>query len=197
MTKEERHFAIIAIGVLAILSQSIWLFEINVKIGWQGAAWLKRDLYAPFFICFFASMAYIFPFWVRYRKLDTRLILTVLTFYMINLSCYLLSDVVYNGMQLQSTALLQVLGLFVFTIFAGGYYYVTNELIMPIKKRFAFLFASCVLLMFVLSNVSVFFFRGFGSGTQWIDAVKMGYPFFWIAILLGVSGILLVANSED
>ena len=52
MTKEERHFAIIAIGVLAILSQSIWLFELNVKIGWQGVAWLKRDLYAPFLYAF-------------------------------------------------------------------------------------------------------------------------------------------------
>ena len=96
MTKAERHLAIIIIGTLAVLSQAIWLTEIVGRIGWKGTTWLKRDLFTPFLICFFAAMAYIAPFWVRYRKVDTRIILTVLTFYMVNLSCYLLADVYFK-----------------------------------------------------------------------------------------------------
>jgi hypothetical protein len=197
MTQAERNIAIILIGTLAILSQAFWLFEITVKIGWRGTAWLKRDLFTPFLICLFAAMAYITPFWIRYRKLDTRIVLTVLTFYMINLSCYLLSDVLFKGLQIHPTPLLQILRILVFIIFIGGYYYVTTELIMPIQKRLAALFALCVLLMYVLSRASIFIFKGFGTDTQWVDAIKMGYPQFWISILLGISGTFLVTKAEN
>jgi hypothetical protein len=197
MTQAERNIAILIIGTLAILSQAIWLFEIKVKIGWVGTTWLKRDLLSPFLVCLFGAMAYITPFWVRYRKLDTRLILTLLTFYMINLSCYFLSDIFFKGFQLNPTPLLQLLRLFVFILFTVGYYYVTQELIMPIQKRYATLFAACILLMYVLSLGSIHVFKGFGSGMQWVDAVKMGYPAFWINILLGISGSILVLKAAD
>jgi hypothetical protein len=197
MTQAERNIAVIIIGTLAILSQAIWLYEINGKIGWQGTTWLKRDLYSPFLICLFVAMSYIAPFWVRYQKLDARLILTLLTFYMINLSCYLLSKVLFKGLEIDPTPLLKILGILVFIIFAGGYYYVTNELIMPIQKRMAALFALSILLMYFLSKASILVFKGFGTETQWVDAVKMGYPQFWISILLAVSGSFLVLKAED
>lgn len=197
MTKEERRFAMVAIATFAFLSQTIWLIEIVLKIGWHGTAWLKQDLYSPILISLFAAMAYITPFWVRYRKVDRRIILTLLVFYMINVSCYLLAHVLFSGLQSQSTPLLKVLGILIFILFAGGYYYVTNELIMPIKKRFATLFALSEVLMFVLSMVSIFIIKGFGRGGQWVDAVKMGYPAFWITLFLGLSAVFLVTKSED
>ncbi len=197
MTKLERRFTLITIGSFALLSQVIWLLEIVVTIGWKGDAWLKRDLYAPVLICLFAALTYITPFWVRYRKIDTRIILTVLTFYMINFSCYLLADVFFKGLHYHSTPLLKVLGILIFIIFAGGYYYVTNELIMPIKKRFALLFVLCELMMYILSMICHFIFSGFDTTVQWVGAVKMGYPAFWINILLGISGIYLVTISEE
>jgi hypothetical protein len=197
MNREERQLALKIIVSLAILSQALWLIEITVRIGWQGLAWLNSDLVSPFLIGLFAALAYMTPFWIRYRQIDARIILTVLTFYMINLSCYLLSDVLFKGLQTHSTPLLQVLRLLIFIIFSGGYYYVTNELIMPIKKRFATLFVLCTFFMYLLSLVSVFILKGFGTGTQWIDAVKMGYPLLWICVLLGFSGIYLVKSAED
>jgi hypothetical protein len=197
MNREERQIALKIIICLAILSQALWLLEITVRIGWKGLAWLNTDLVSPFLIGLFAALAYISPFWVRYRQIDARIILTVLTFYMINLSCYLLSDVLFKSMQVQSTFFLQVLRTLIFFIFIGGYYYVTNELIMPVKKHLAALFLLCIIFMYVLSLISVFIIKGFGTGTQWVDALKMGYPQLWICLLLGFSGIYLVKNAED
>ena len=197
MNREERQLALKIIICLAILSQALWLLELTVRIGWKGFAWLKADLLSPFLIGLLAALAYITPFWVRYRHIDTRIILTVLTFYMINLSCYLLSDILFKGLQIHSTPLLQILRILIFIIFIGGYYHVTNELIMPIKKHMAVLFILCTVFMYVLSLISVLFIKGFGTGTQWIDAVKMGYPQLWICVLLGFSGIYLVKNAVE
>ena len=197
MTREERQVALKTIISLAILSQALWLVEVTVRIGWKGLAWLNADLISPFLIGLFAALAYITPFWVRYRQIDTRIVLTVLTFYMINLSCFLLSDILFKSLQTHSTPLLQVLRLLIFIIFSGGYYYVTNELIMPIKKRLAALFVLCTFFMYLLSLISVFILKGFGTGTKWIDAVKMGYPQLWLCVLLGFSGIYLVKNQEE
>jgi hypothetical protein len=197
MNREERQVALKIIISLAILSQALWLFELTARIGWKGLAWLKADLLSPFLIGLFVALAFITPFWVRYRQIDTRIVLTVLTFYMINLSCYLLSDILYKGVQVHSTPLLQILRIFILIIFITGYYYVTNELIMPIQKRFAALFVLCIVFMYVLSLISVFIFKGFGTGTQWIDAVKMGYPLLWLCLLLGFLGIYLVQNAEE
>jgi hypothetical protein len=197
MQKTELRLSIILIVAFAIISQAIWLIEIARKIGWAGTSWLKQDLYTPFIICLFVALAYIAPFWASYRKIDTRLVLTTLTFYMLNLSCYLLSDVVFKGLHNNPTALLQILRISLFFIFTGGYYYVTNELIMPLKKEYSLVFLLCIALMFGLGFVTVFFIRGWGTGYGLVDAVKMGYPQFWICILLGLSGMFFISKNNE
>ena len=197
MTKLELRQSIIIIISFAILSEALWLGEIVGKIGWAGTAWLKGNLYSPFLICLFASTAYMVPFWVSYRKIDGRLILTLLTFYMINLSCYLLSDVVFKGLHHNPTAFLQILRIIIVAIFIGGYYYVTSELILPLKKEYALIFAICLAFMGILSLATVFILRGFGTSYGFVDAVKMGYPQFWVCILLGLSGLFFVSKNNE
>jgi hypothetical protein len=40
-----------------------------------------------------------------------------------------------------------------------------------------------------LSLITILLIPGFGHQTGWIDAVKMGYPVFWVTVLLGVAGV--------
>ncbi len=42
-----------------------------------------------------------------------------------------------------------------------------------------------------LSMVSIKIWPGFGTGTDWVDAVKMGYPVFWTTLTLGLTGFLI------
>jgi hypothetical protein len=197
MARAEIKKALLAIIGLALLSISVWLFEIVKKIGWAGVMWLDKDLFSPILIGIFAALAYITPFWIGYRRIDGRIILTALTFCMINLTTYFLANMVLRGMYYQSSYGLWFLTLIVLALFIGGYYYVTDQLIMPLEKQKLILYAACIAVMFVLSITTVFFIRGFGTNYGFMDAVKMGYPQFWICILLGLSGIYLVQNHQE
>lgn len=205
MTKEEIKQALIGILLLAILAEALWLYEIVVKIGWTGLNWLKGDLYAPWGICACAATAYILPFIVKYRLIDGKVILTWLSFIFLNIAVFYFGETVLKKLFSPLIALLsfgesikiRLFGLFAVSIFAFGYHQMTNQLILKIRKQQVVLFILAVVLMFVLGNMTVFVIRGFGQGSSLVDAVKMGYPQFWICILLGLSGILTVVYFSD
>ena len=59
------------------------------------------------------------------------------------------------------------------------------------KKANAIFIDLFALLTIPLSMISVKVIPGFGSGSDWIDAVKMGYPVFWMIASLGISGLMI------
>ncbi len=205
MTKEEIKQALIGILILAILAEALWLYEIVVKIGWTGLNWLKLDLYSPWGICTCAATAYTLPFIVKYKLIDSKVILTWLSFICLNIAVFYFGETVLKKLFSPLIALLsfgeslkiRLFGLFAVSIFAFGYYQMTNQLILKIRKQQVVLFILAVALMFILGNMTVFVLRGFGQGSSLVDAVKMGYPQFWVCILLGLSGILTVMYFSD
>lgn len=185
------------IFILALISNSLWLFEITKRVGWQGDMWLQKDLFSPIVIAILAALAFVTPFWMSYRKIDGRIVLTTLTFCMINLSTYFLTSMILRGAYFQPNAFLHFLKIIVLALFIGGYFYVTDQLIMPLNKKNIGLFGISAVAIIVFSWVSVFLFKGFGIGTSFLDAFKMGYPFFWLCVLLGASGIFLVQQYKE
>jgi hypothetical protein len=197
MTKEEFKKAFSIILGCAILSTSIWLLEIVKRIGWAGELWLEKDLLSPIVISIFIALAYITPFWMSYSRIDGRIILSTLTFSMINLSTYFLTTAILRGMLLHASASLWVFSLFVFALFVGGYYYVTDQLIMPLRKNRIVLFCLVLIGLLILSITTAFVIRGFGVGYSFTDAFKMGYTHFWLCILLGLVGVYLVEKYKE
>ena len=205
MTKEEIKQALIGILLLAVLAEAIWLYEIVVKISWTGLTWLKRDLFSPYVICACAATAYIVPFIVKYRLVDGKVVLTWLSFICLNIAMFYFGETVLKKifspliafLSLRENIKIRLFGLFAVAAFAFGYYQITDKLILKVRKQQVVLFILSVVLMFVLGNITVFLLRGFGHGDSLVDAVKMGYPQFWICILLGLSGIFTVAYFDD
>ena len=205
MTKVEIKQALIGIVLLAFLAEAVWLYEIVVKIGWTGLVWLKSDLFSPIVICACAATAYIVPFIVKYRLIDGKVALTWLSFICLNIAVFYFGETVLKKLFSPLIALLSLgenikirfFGLFAVGAFAFGYNQITDKLILKVRKQQVVLFILSVVLMFVLGNITVFLLRGFGYGDSLVDAVKMGYPQFWICILLGLSGILTVMYFED
>ena len=205
MTKEEIKQAVIGIFLLAILAEAIWLYEIIAQIGWVGLEWLKRDLFSPFVICTCAATAYIVPFIVKYRLIDGKVILTWLSLVCLNFSLFYFGEIVLRKLFSPLIALLsfgesitiRLFGLFAVASFAFGYYQITDKLIIKVRKQQVVLFILSAVLMFILGNITVFIIRGFGHGDSLVDAVKMGYPQFWICILLGLSSILTILYFDD
>ncbi len=85
----------------------------------------------------------------------------------------------------------------IFIGFSIGYYLVTHYLIVNMPKTFAAVFATSEVLMFLLAIITVYFIRGFGPNYDLIDAIKMGYPQFWVCILLGLSGVFIIAKNAE
>lgn len=205
MTKKELIWALTGILLFAALAEAIWLYEIAVKVGWVSLAWLKTGLVSPYFICFCAATAYIMPFVVKYKQLDSRVILTWLSFICLNIAVFSFGDAVLKNLfsrfiiflSFNANIKMRLFGLIGVGIFAFGYHLITHHLIFNVRKQQAALFLLSVFLMFFLGIVTAFFIPGLGNSSGIADAVKMGYPQFWICILLGVSGIFTITHFSD
>ena len=79
MTKQEIIKASIGILLLAMLAEAMWLYEIQVRVGWSSLDWLKKDLFSPLGIGFCAATAYLLPFMVKYQHIDGKVVLTWLS----------------------------------------------------------------------------------------------------------------------
>jgi hypothetical protein len=205
MTKKEWVWSLLGILVLAILSEALWLYEIVVRIGWGSLLWLKEDLFSPIAICFCAGTAYILPFIIKYKQIDSKVILTWLSFVFLNITAFYFGEAVLKNLfsaiiaslSLAANIRMRLFGLSAVGIFAFGYHFMTTHLIMKVRKQQAALFLISVFLMFVLGIATVIFIPGYGYNSNLTDAVKMGYPQFWICILLGLSGALTMVYFSD
>lgn len=202
LSPQQLNHSLISIFLLAILGWVFWLYEIVAKIGWASLDWLNQDLFSPYLICLLVSVAYIHPFWVRYKNIDGKLILTTLTLFVLNVSVFLLGDVVLRTIFsrlsfLQSGFYKFNTSMGLILLFGLGYFFITDKLIFKIKTKYALLFLACPLLMFVLGTFTNFFIRGFATSWGVIDSIKMGFPQFWICVLMGLLGIYISSTYDE
>jgi magnesium-transporting ATPase (P-type) len=134
------------------------------------------------------------------RKIDSKIILTFLTLSLINIATFFLAETflkgVFNRLSFFSEKnSFYALGFITFVGFALSYYFVTHYLIVNMPKLFVFVFATSEILMFLLAMITAYFIRGYGNNGYIADAVKMGYPQFWICILLGLCGVFILSKN--
>ena len=65
---------------------------------------------------------------------------------------------------------------------------VTSRWLVRVKQLQIILLA--ILSVYPLCVFTVKMFPGYGNGNNFVDAVKMGYPYFWIVLLMGLCGIV-------
>jgi hypothetical protein len=200
MTKIELKQSFLIIFSLAIASVAIWLFEMTKVIGWSSLDWLEADLISPYLICCLAALCFMTPMVLKYQKIDGKIILTFLTLTMINIAAFFLAETVLKGVFSEMSFFTEktgiyALGVVTFIGFALGYYFVTHHLIVNMPRLYVFVFASSEILMFVLAIVTAYLGRFFGGQSYFSDVIKMGYPQFWICILLGLSGIFILDKN--
>jgi hypothetical protein len=200
MTKQELKRTLIGIIILAFLSQGLWLFEMTSIVGWENSEWVTRFLFTPFVICFLAAGAYLMPFMVKHGSIDAKVSLTFGSFFFLNITCYILGEMVlkflYNPsvatLPQSSITLYRLLGISTIGIFAYGYFYLTQQLVTPVNKRQILLFITAIGFMFFMGFLTTFLLKKGIVLRNIIGAVKMGAVQFWIGILLGLIGIVSV-----
>ena len=72
----------------------------------------------------------------------------------------------------------------------------THKLIKKNKKINVLFITLLLLLIIPLSLLTIQIYTGFGHGTDWIDAVKMGYPIFWTTMFLGLIGLIISSQKN-
>jgi hypothetical protein len=202
MTKIELKQSLLIILSLAVTSIAIWLFEMTKVVGWSSLDWLQADLISPYFICGLAAVCFMTPIVLKYRKIDSKIVLTFLSLSLVNIIAFFLAETFLKGVFNRITffgegSSYYFLGIATFIGFAASYYFITHYLIVNMPRLFVLLFATSEILMFVLAMITAYFIRGFGNSGYIADAVKMGYPQFWICILLGLCGVFILSRNVE
>jgi hypothetical protein len=200
MTKIEQKQSLLIIVSLAVLSLVAWLIEMTKVIGWSSLNWLQADLLSPYLICCLAAVCFMTPIVFKYQKIDSKIILTGLSLALTNVIAFFLADTFLKGIFnhlgfFGESGSFYVLGTVIFIGFALSYYFITHYLIVNMPKFFISIFAISEIMMFVLAKITAYFIRGFGNDHHIVDAIKMGYPQFWICVLLGLCGILVMSKN--
>lgn len=188
--------SIAIILIAAILNISFWLFEIVVIKKWASLNWLKSPLYAPYAIVLLTTIAHLAPMQLHYRASRINWFISVSGLYLFSLAEF------YAGKQLCYalysrywiiTKIDLAIGCTAIGLLFGG---LAAACLVSAKQlhrdtNYKSVLANAVLLTCVipLSLLSIKLIPGYGAGSGWIDAVKMGYPAFWITILLGVAAL--------
>jgi hypothetical protein len=189
-------FDLAAIIILAAFAHSAWLGEIVYRLGWGGLEWLSRSHFSIFFIILFVVAAYLLPLRNESGKKRAELLLPGIFLYTISLIAFHLAKIllftIYSRMFPVYGYKLVVALLLIAPTAAAGFHYVTDRYIMPVRNIQFFLLILAMLAAVPLSRWSVQAFAGLNlsDGKSFVDAVKMGYPFFWIVFTMGLASIL-------
>lgn len=184
--------------LLSLAAWGLWLYEINYVKGWYGLTWLDGSLFSPYYITALVVLSFLLPF-ILNKIRETRFFISAFVLlYIISWICYVGGKLVcyemyarFVGSYPGELRALFISSALLFLACGLGYRFVTHKLITPLQKRKAVYLSFSLILVIPLSLLTVYLFPGFGDGKDWIDAVKMGYPVFWVTIILGYSGYLL------
>jgi hypothetical protein len=97
MTKQEIIKTAVGVLLMAMLAEAMWLYEIQVKIGWAGLIWLRKDLFSPLGAAFCAATAYLLPFLVKYKQVNGKVLLTWLSLICLNIAVFYFAETVFKA----------------------------------------------------------------------------------------------------
>ena len=185
-------FLILSLGLCAI---ALWLWELYSHSGWPGLQWVRESYWSVYFILFFTVFAYLFPFRHLKERSPWDLLLPGLVLYTVSLVAFHLAKAILFTLfsPFGATMGFRLLIFLILVIFftSYGFYLVTQQQIMKVRGRQIMLFMIIITSTVPLSLLTVKLYNGpaAGSYTSFIDAVKVGYPFFWIVIGMGLASI--------
>jgi hypothetical protein len=196
--------ALSIIFLLAFAGNAIWLYEVVKIVGWQGLTWLNIRLYSPYFGCLLAACAYLVPFLISRRLNLKNIFISMIILFSTNLICFELGKGLcystFAHFPLPGFSLpfkIYLLDSVLLYLFLGLIYKITTGKFIKKSWKVNMLFIALILVFAnPLSIISIEINSGYGTGTSWIDAIKMGYPIFWTTILLGISGILIERQPD-
>jgi hypothetical protein len=182
-------FALSIPVLLGTVSVLLWLSEIIHLIGWFGIEWIVVDLKSVYIITLFAVLSYVLPILIFIKVKTGKVFLSIVLLYIFSLLGYFATKEIFRQLFDKigyDTHVLYVwLLIFDVTLIAAIFYY-TKQYFLFKSERFHLMTIVAVFISIIpASLISIEWLRGFASTESFVDSVKMGYPVFWLNVLLG------------
>lgn len=189
------------IFLFALAAYALWFAEINYFIGWEGTEWLSYSHYSVFVIAALVVVAYLLPLRLLMNKPLNRLAKAGTELYFVVLAAYFLEKLILLTLFTQFYGFLDrdwllVLQVLVVAMTATSFYFITQRWLEPLRWQQVLVFTGALLLPYPLSLLSLRFLFNYGEGSGVTAAFKMGYPFFWVVLLMGIAGIIATQNFK-
>lgn len=199
MLQKKLILSVFAVIGLALASITLWLTELIVQNSWTDDSWLWSSQYAIFGIDLFATLAYLIPIRLLKGISRQRLIMPGLQLYFIGLITFFLGkSIIYSifspfGILELDSRLLWAMLLTLMLTTTSSLYYLTRNHLYPVKAAFVPLMIGVQLLAVILSVATTYFFLSeVFSLHNLVETVKLGIPFFYFTLLLGLFSIFCI-----
>lgn len=199
MLQKKLVISVFAVIGLALASITLWLTELMVHNSWTDSSWLWSSQYAIFGINLFATLAYFIPIRLLKGIGWRRLWMPALQLYFIGLITFFLGkSIIYSLLspfgllELQPSLLWLMLAVLLFTT-TSSLYYLTRNYLYPVKAAFVPLLIGVEALTGLLSVATTYLLSpATFSFHKLSESVKLGLPFFYFTLLLGLFSIFCI-----
>lgn len=181
----------IAIGACCLL---LWWYELHALIGWQGMGWVRESLTSVYIITGLVVFVFLLPILVELNMSIIWLVIYGLLLYGASLGAFFTAKAVFytlhaealvtNDHQMIAFSIWKLMGI---AIALSAVYFIPMR---HFHKKTDGMHVLTILVAIIsvvpASLISVENLPLWGAKMAFVDAVKLGYPVFWIPIFLGL-----------
>ncbi len=186
-------FLLIVPIVAGIIGLLMWWYELHELIGWQGMKWIRQPITSVYIIPFLIVLAFILPMRIELEMPIGWTILYIGLLYGASLGAYFLAKQIFYTLYTRGLIggdngiiTLSIWKLMATVILLSIIYFIPMRHFHKTTDGMHILTIMVAIISVVpASLICVEQFPLWTRGTAFIDAVKLGYPIFWMPIFLG------------
>ncbi len=180
----------------AVFAWVLWIGEILYFTGWNSLDWLKKSLFSPYLIIILLTFSFLNPL-LQIRKAEEKLNpLFPALIYTAALICFFSSEVLMRLSYCRSCFISETQNWLIISglvsdcfIFGFLLQWIAEKYSGKMPRGFGAVLSLGTVFAGILSFITIKLFPGYGNGTDWVDAVKMGYPVFYSILFIGLTAI--------
>lgn len=173
-----------------------WLAELIYVVGWEGEKWGTAYLNTVYLICFFVVLSYLSPVLIFVKVKFKNFIITFTILYISSILAYYIAKKLfielYHKMPEDKHVIYVWLLIVLVTVVAFVFFYIKQMLLYKSDRFHVMTLVAVFISVVPASLITLEWIKGFVSTESFIDAVKMGYPIFWLNIFLGLVSYSMV-----
>jgi len=161
------------ISILAIIAFSAWYYEIHQVVKWGSLKWIRTTLYSPWLVAVCTALAVVVPF-VVFKKINinNRTIIVTILLFILSIASYHIGEVGFKSW-MSGLVIIVLLVVICGLVFFMVIHFLLHKI-------------SWFYVLGVWLAILGCFFMSTQLDSNWIDAIKLGYPFFFIVLNMGV-----------